>query len=182
MKEANSTTESAPLHARSKGTKKLPYHKSDAVKLLELLAFSAKRKKYPNIPIDYMAPVTFRDDTANGLTKCIISFIQLKGGQAERINTTGRPLDNTKIFTDVTGRQRSIGSITWIKSTSTNGSSDISATIKGRSVKIEVKIGRDHQSQAQKDYEQAIIKAAGLYVITHDFTSFLTWYNSTFEL
>ena len=173
---------STSFESAIKDTKKQPYHKSDAVKLLELLAFSAKRKKYPNIPIDYMAPVTFRDDTANGLTKCITSFIQLKGGQAERISTTGRPIDRQTTFSDVTGRTRTIGRIEWIPGTTTNGSADISATIKGRSVKIEVKIGRDHQSQAQKDYEQAIIKAGGVYVIARSFESFLTWYNSTFEL
>lgn len=170
----------SPLIAQAKYTKKLPYRKPEAVKMLEHLVFEAKRKRYPNIPIDFMAPVTFRDDTANGLTKCIISFIQLKYGQAERISTTGRPIDRQTTFTDVTGRTRSIGRIEWIPGTTTNGSADISATIAGRSVKIEVKM-KDKQSQAQKDYQQAIEQAGGIYYIAHDFTSFLTWFNQAFK-
>ncbi|KAF2380358.1 hypothetical protein BSN82_16780, partial [Acinetobacter baylyi] len=53
----------------------------------------------------------------------------------------------------------------WTKGTGTPGSADISATIKGRSVKIEVKYGKDRQSQAQKDYQKAIEKAGGTYII-----------------
>lgn len=169
------------LSVQSKYTKKLPYRKPEAVKMLELMSFTEKRKRYPNIPIDYMAPVTFRDDTANGLTKCITSFIQLMGGQAERISTTGRAIDRQSTFTDVTGRTRLIGRIEWIPGTSTNGSADISATVAGRSVKIEVKVKRDIQSQAQKDYQQAIEQAGGIYYIAHDFTSFLTWFNQAFK-
>jgi hypothetical protein len=65
----------------------------------------------------------------------------------------------------------------YIKGTSTNGTADISATIKGRSVKIEVKIGKDRQSDAQKQYEQDVIKAGGLYFIARDFDSFIEWYD-----
>jgi len=178
MSRVNSVSLTDPLI--SPKVKKQPYRKPEAVKLLELLTFEAKRKRYPNIPIDYMAPVTFRDDTANALTKCI-NFIQLKGGQAERISTTGRAIDRQSTFTDVTGRTRSIGRIEWISRTSTKGSADISVTIAGRSVKVEVKIGRDIQSQAQKDYQQTIQSAGGVYFIAQDFASVLKWYDSIFE-
>jgi len=176
----SSARQGKSLESATKVTKKQPYRKPEAVKLLELLVFTEKRIKYPNIPIDYMAPVTFRDDSANGLTKCVIDYIKLKHGYAERINTTGRPIDNTKAFTDVIGRQRSIGSITWIPGTGTNGSSDVAATINGLSVKIEIKVKRDIQSEAQKKYQHDVEAAGGLYYIAHDFTSFLTWYNLNF--
>jgi len=180
MKKEKPQSTGIPLIDIPKGSK-IHYKKSDAVKYLESLAFEAKRIKYPSIEPEYLARPEFTDKTAGGLTKCIILYIRLQKFQAERINTTGRPLDNTKTFTDVTGRMRSIGSIKWIKSTSTNGSADISATIKGRSVKIEVKILRDKQSEAQKDYEQSIIQAGGLYYIAQNFASFLVWYNLNFE-
>ena len=70
-----------------------------------------------------------------------------------------------------------IGSLTWRKGGSTVGSADISATIKGRSVKIEVKIGKDRQSEAQKAYQREVEAAGGLYYIAHDFTSFVKWYS-----
>ncbi len=166
----------------AKVIKKQPYRKSDAVKYLESLMFEAKRLKYPNFPVKYLSIDKFRDDTANSLTKCIKSFIQVTGGQCERISTTGRPIDRTKTFTDVTGRMRTIGRIEWIPGTATNGSADISATIAGRSVKIEVKIGADTQSKAQLEYQKAIESAGGLYFIAQDFTSFLSWYNLNFSL
>ncbi len=47
--------------------------------------------KYPNIPGHAIPQAKYTDKTANGLTKMIIEFIKLSGGQAERINTMGRP-------------------------------------------------------------------------------------------
>lgn len=123
---------------------------------------------------------THRDDTANGLTRCIVSYIKYKGGQAERVNTTGIPLDTRKTYTDVTGRTRTIGSVQWRRGGGTVGSADISATIKGRSVKIEVKIGRDRQSEAQKRYQRSIEQAGGIYYVARNFTDFLYWYADTF--
>ncbi len=121
-----------------------------------------------------------RDDTANGCTRCIIAYLKYKGWQAERINTTGIPIDSRRQVTDITGRTRNIGSLTWRPSGSTLGSADISATINGRSVKIEVKIGKDRQSEAQRQYQAAIEQAGGLYYIAHDFTTFVAWYHQNF--
>ena len=114
-------------------------------------------------------------------TAQIIFFLKLSGHQVERINTTGRPIDRRKTFTDVLGNRRQIGSITWIPTTGTRGSADLSATIYGASVKIELKIGRDKQSEAQKDYQKAIETAGGYYVVIGSFQQFYDWYYKTFE-
>jgi len=127
-----------------------------------------------------MLPRTYTDKTANGLTKMIIDWINYNGGQAERINTTGR-LIKAKTYKDVMGITKTIGQDKWIKGTGTLGSADISATIQGKSVKIEVKIGRDKQSDVQKQYQEAIEKAGGIYYIAKDFDSFYDWYNETFK-
>ena len=155
------------------------YKKSNALKDLEKLTFEVKRLRFPNHP--YLVGETFEDKSANGLTKAVIAWIRLKGGQAERISTTGRLSDTTQLFTDVTGRSRIIGSIKWIPGTGTNGSADVSATINGRSVKIEIKKGNDRQSKAQRDYQKAIQTAFGIYYIAKDFESFVSWYNLTFK-
>ncbi len=157
---------------------KTKYRKSAAVKELEALAMEAAREKHPSIPEHILAPRRYRDDKANNLTKCIIDWIRLNGYQAERISVTGRYVDNTKIVTDVIGRQRRIGSRKWIPGTMQKGSADISATINGRSVKIEVKIGRDRQSDAQKNYQQQVEGAGGIYIIARNFEEFLTWYKA----
>ena len=156
------------------------YKKPDAVKRLEDALLAEKAKRYKLTEPELLIRPDLTDKTANGLTKCIILYVRLRGGQAERINTMGRPIDRRKVYQDAVGLTRSIGSIEWIKGTGTRGSADISATIKGQSVKIEVKIGTDRQSQAQKEYEKNIEAAGGIYYIARDFTSFVEWYHSKF--
>jgi hypothetical protein len=130
---------------------------------------------------DYVPKTTYTDKTANGLTKCIVHWLNLNGWQAERISTTGRYIDNSKIVTDVLGNRKKIGSGKYIKGSGTNGSADISATIKGRSIKIEVKIGKDRQSDAQKKYQEMIEKAGGIYFIATDFDDFMMFYKGIIE-
>jgi hypothetical protein len=144
---------------------------------LKHLKQEAMLESYPNVPKYALSTPKYEDKTANGLTKCIIEFLQLSNHQAERINTMGRPIDNRKQVTDVIGRTKTIGSMTWGKSTATKGSADISATIQGRSVKIEVKIGKDRQSQDQKNYQAKIEKSGGQYWIAKNFDDFIKKYD-----
>jgi hypothetical protein len=134
------------------------------------LQLEYKREKYPTIPVDYLTLTKFEDKTANGLTKAITSFIKFNGYQAERINTMGVAREKKRTDGKVIG-------VTWTKSTSTKGSADISATIRGRSVKIEVKVGKDRQSEAQKKYQESIERAGGVYIIARDFDSFVEWFD-----
>jgi hypothetical protein len=126
---------------------------------------------HPNYPQDYIPKTMYKDSTANGLTRAICDYINYNGYQAERINTMGTAREKKTTAGKVIG-------VTWTKGTSTAGSADISATIKGRSVKIEVKIGKDRQSEAQKRYQENIEKAGGTYIIAKDFDSFVEWYEN----
>jgi hypothetical protein len=87
-------------------------------------------------------------------------------------------IDNRKTYTDVIGRTKTIGSTKYIPTTGTKGSADISATIAGKSVKIEVKIGKDRQSEHQKVYQDQIENAGGDYFIAKDFDSFYNWFSN----
>ena len=129
---------------------------------------------HPNYPQDYIPKTMYKDSTANGLTRAICDYINYNGYQAERINTMGTAREKKTTAGKVIG-------VTWTKGTSTAGSADISATIKGRSVKIEIKIGKDRQSEAQKRYQENIEKAGGTYIIAKDFDSFVEWYNKFIE-
>ena len=129
---------------------------------------------------DYVPKTVYTDKTANGLTKCIVDWINLNGYQAERISTTGRWIDNSKIVTDILGNSKRIGSGKYIKGSGTKGSADISATIRGKSIKIEVKIGADRQSESQLKYQQDVERAGGIYFIAKDFDSFIEFYKSLF--
>lgn len=133
--------------------------------------------KGTKMPKDYVPKDKFTDATANGLTKAIVTFINLSGGQAERISSMGRVIDGRKVVTNVLGQTGLIGSQTYIRGTSTNGTADISATIKGKSVKIEVKIGRDKISPAQIEYQANVERAGGVYIIAEDWQGFIEQYN-----
>ena len=64
----------------------------------------------------------------------------------------------------------------WTPGQSTKGTADISATIRGRSVKIEIKWKNDRQSDVQKEYQASIERAGGVYIIVRTFDDFVEWY------
>ena len=103
------------------------------------------------------------DGTANGLTRCVLNLLRLKNHHGERINTTG------------ISTQTKDG-IRWRATNNTIGSADIHALINGRAVYIEVKIGRDTQSEAQKEYQKSVEDSGGLYWIIKNFNQFESKY------
>jgi len=151
------------MHGRAKGM-------SNAIHSLRQLSTDAKARKYPEVPAEWLPRSSYSDRTANGLTKCILDFLQFSGWQAERVSNTGRAVIDFK------GHR----GLKWLKGSGTNGTADISATIAGKSVKIEVKIGPDRQSDVQRRYQQAIERAGGIYVIAKTFQGFWDWYTKTF--
>ena len=145
----------------------------------------AERLKHPNYPENLTYPMkTYKLNTANGLTQAVIAWVKAHGYQAERVSTTGRPIDNRKEFTDAVGFRRTIGSIEWIPGTGTRGSADIHASIplKGSngfavSVKIEIKIGKDRLSEAQKKYGEQMELAGGVYLIVKELNDLFQWWD-----
>jgi hypothetical protein len=132
-----------------------------ALQHLNEIANAAKRAKHPGIPAQWLPPARYKDSKANDLTKSIIAFLKLNGHQAERISIVARQVKGKYITTNM---QR--------------GTADISATIAGRSVKIEIKIKSDKQSEQQKKYQQQIEAAGGLYFIAQSFEQFFNWYQT----
>lgn len=155
--------------------------KSEAIKHLEALALANDRVKYPTLPEGARYIGKYTDRTANGLQKCIIDFLRFNGWQCERISVTGRYIDNTKVVTDVLGNKRKIGSGKYIPSSMQRGSADLSATIAGRSIKVEIKIGKDRQSEHQKQYQHEVERAGGQYWLVRSFEGFLQMYNEFME-
>lgn len=132
------------------------YIKPDSIKKLQQLHFAAKQKKYPNNP--YPVKTKFRDDTANGLTKCIGAWLSLHGHFAGRVNTQGN-------YNQKLGK--------WTKSGSKQGMADITAVINGRHVSIEIKIGKDKIRPNQEKCKSEIEAAGGVYIIASSFDNFL---------
>jgi hypothetical protein len=151
-----------------------------ALQHLNDLALEHDRRKYPNTPDMYRALPKYSDSTANALTKAVIDWIRYNDGQAERIAVSGRQIDTRKTYTNILGRTEQVGSVKWIKGSMQSGTADISATLKGRSVKIEIKCkatGDRYQSEGQKAYQKQIESAGGLYLTVRDFEDFYNWFN-----
>jgi len=146
---------------RPKKQRRPTYRKPDSIKELERLHFERKRAKYPDMP--YPVHTTFRDDTANGLTACIVAYLTLNGHFAARVNTTGT-------YSAKLGR--------YIHSGSRKGMADITAVINGKHVSIEVKHGRDRLREEQNRVKQEIERAGGVYIVATTFDDFIKQFNS----
>ena len=105
-------------------------------------------QRTPNVVKDgfYTTPPTPVVTKSNGLTTFIINFLNWSGYRATRINTMGR---------QVNGR--------WIPSATRKGSADISATVKGKSIQIEIKVGSDRPRPEQLAEQQRERNAGGIY-------------------
>jgi hypothetical protein len=138
-----------------------PYRKPDAVKHLEQLLFEDDLRRHPSIKREYIARRKHRDDTANGLTACIVAYAKLNGAFASRLNNTG-------IYRN--------GKFT--RSTARRGLPDVLVTLKGQSIFIEVKAKRDKMSQYQEAVRDDQTQAGGLYYVAHNFTDFKAWFDA----
>ncbi len=144
---------------------------------LNALMMEQLKYKYPNMPEAYIPKTDWTDNSANALTKCVIAWIQFNGGQAERISSQGQYREGAKIQvgSGIMAHTKQLPG-KWTPGQSTKGTADISATIRGRSVKIEIKYGKDRQSDVQKEYQAAIERAGGVYIIVRTFDEFVEWY------
>lgn len=147
-----------------------------AIDKLKELKIQESKKQYPNAPAYAIPSPKYSDSSANGLTKCVIDWLLLNGHFAERHSNEGRTIDNRTTYTDVLGQRKTIGTVKRIPTTQTKGTSDIKAIINSRMVAIEIKYGKDKQSQAQIEYQKKVEAAKGIYLIVKDFETFYNDY------
>jgi len=155
-----------------------------ALKQLENLLLQESRLKYPSIPEHARTVNLFGKLKAEKREKKRIeAFLNVSGHYAAIIENRGQRVDNRKTVTDIIGRQKVIGSVTFIGSGMRKGLADLKATIFGRSVDIELKRiykkGKDRQSEDQKEDQVRLKRAGGIYLIVSDFEDF---YNKYLEL
>ncbi len=152
-----------------------------AIQHLRELHIADSKRKHPSL-LYHTAPL-FAATKTNGLTKCVLHFLQLKGWHCERTGNEGRLLDTRQTFKDTVGLTRTVGSVQRIKSSGMSGTSDLKAIINGRFVAIEIKNAATHdrQSEAQREYQAEVEKSGGVYVIVTSFAQFLNWYYSKFN-
>ena len=109
-------------------------------------------QRTPSIVKDglYTPPPTPVVTKSNGLTTFIINFLNWSGYRATRINTMGRQINGK-----------------FIPSATRKGTADISATVKGKSVMIEIKVGADRPRIEQLAEQQRERQAGGIYEFVH---------------
>jgi hypothetical protein len=127
------------------------------------LDIKVKREKYKNVPEFALPKMKLKTSTANGLTQSIIKWLELNGHYCSRIQSQGQ-------YNPTLGQ--------WTKSTVKRGIGDLMTVINGKSVMIEIKIGKDRQSEWQRSTQKEVEASGGLYFIAKDFDSFLTFYKS----
>lgn len=150
-----------------------------AIQQLKRLALLELKQKHPTVP-DYALPgPKYSDRTANGLTKCIVDYINLIGGIAERRNSMGRYLQ-PKTYTNIFGKNVELGKGKYIPTTGRKGTSDISGVFKGVPLAIEVKTGRDSMSKAQQSYKAQFETAGGWFCIARSFDQFYVEFSKQF--
>ncbi len=113
---------------------------------------------------------------ANKIESMICDFLLLEGHFGERTKTQGRYVEGKTIKRGFYGAVQTKGK--YIPGTSTNGSSDVKAVINGKFVAIEVKSGKDKQSDSQRLYEDKIKSSGGLYWIVKSFEDFFSKYQN----
>lgn len=129
------------------------------------------KERFPSAYLDkhYTPPVIPPTAKANGLTRYIVNVLfwhpQCNG---TRVNSQGRLIDGIEV--GPTGNK--IGVKKFIPGTTRRGTADITATCKGRSVKFEVKAGKDRASQYQLDEQKREQQAGGHYFFVHDVEEF----------
>lgn len=143
-----------------------------ALQILRQLDTDRIRREHPNLPDSAIVPRKFQDKTHNGLINCIICYIELIGGEATKVTTSGRMI--TKCRTEVKGSGRDV----WIPGTTKTGTPDIRATLRSISLYIEAKVGKDRQRPEQAKVEQQAIRAGGKYFLAKDFRNTYEWLNS----
>lgn len=160
--------------------KDIVFNDRSAIKHLKQLHLEAQKRKYD---LPYYSSPDFSATTTNGLTKCVLVFLKLKGHFCERTGNQGRIIDDRETYTDIVGISRTIGSIKRIRSSGMRGTSDLKAIINSRFIAIEIKnaLTHDRQRTDQKHYQTEVEASGGLYVIVTSFSQWCNYYYQNFN-
>lgn len=125
------------------------------------------KEEYPNAYKDgyYLEPKMPAIATANGLTTFIMNYVKWQGYRATRINVAGRQIKGK-----------------WIPSSTRRGTADISCTLRGKSLMLEIKVGRDKPRPEQLQEQERERRSGGVYEFIHNPEEFLELYDKLVSL
>lgn len=138
-------------------------------------------KEYPEGTKDFgTLPPNYPDvRKSNGLIRMICNFLRYEGWRATRINTMGRIIGQKQMKS--AGGDAYFNDQKWIPGTTRKGTADVSATINGRSVMLEIKTGQDKPSDKQLREQQLERQAGGIYEFVHTAEEFFELYDKIIE-
>lgn len=141
---------------------------------LKELSSAISDKKYKGIPVHARPMRTYSDRNANELTKAIIAFLEFHNIKAWRQASEGRYIQGRE-YKDMYGKVRQEKGMYIPRSKAAKGIGDITATLPplGRRLEIEVKHGRDKQSDAQKEFQKEIEAMGGIYMVVKTWDDFI---------
>jgi len=131
-----------------------------AITELKTMYLRDHKQRYPSLPDPARVAPTYTDKTANGLTKCILDYLRLKGAFVSRLNNQG-------VYDKKLQRYR--------KGMNRRGLPDILATYQGKSLFIEVKAKNDKLSESQEKIKIEQENSDGLYYTSHNFSDTKQW-------
>lgn len=140
----------------------------EAYESWQLKAYPASSKDFGTLPVKFP-----KVETSNGLTNFVMNFIKWNGWRSTRINVSGRLIEQPE-------KQESgviLGTKKWMHSMTRKGTADISATIKGRSVMIEIKVGKDKPREHQLLEQERERAAGGIYEFVYTPDEFIELYD-----
>ena len=151
-----------PKFSVRKPPKVSTYKKTQSIKDFELV-HQAWLYKDKDIKQSLQVQSKFSDKGANDLTKLIMAWLKVHGHFAARINSGAVYDKRLGIYRKGSG--------------ATVGMADINAVIKGKSVSIEIKIGKDKIRESQLKVKAEIEAAGGVYFVARSFDDFLNQIN-----
>ncbi|NDU95246.1 VRR-NUC domain-containing protein [Spirosoma terrae] len=130
------------------------------------MADQQKAIKYANVPRFALVKSRYTDKSANDLTTAVVDYLNLSGFFATRLASTGTFRADLQKY--VPSRQRS-------------GLPDVMAVVDGRSVFIEVKVGKDRLSEEQREAINDLENAGASVFVAGDFQGFYDWFQKEFQ-
>lgn len=137
--------------------------KDTALKELQRVVNDAKRKRHPSVPDHALPRTRYSDKDANGLTKCVVDFVNLQPA-CLAWRSGNAPVFDAKIGQHRAGNVR-------------KGVADVTAIRQGRAWQIEVKVGADRLSDHQKKFAAEVEAAGGIYCVATSFEGFVRRWN-----
>lgn len=127
-------------------------------------AVNARKAEKSTMPAAYIPKSKFSQSDSNKLTAAVVEFLNYQP------DTYAWRVNNGAIFDPKIQTHRTTNTV--------RGIADISACVRGQMWQIEIKVGKDRQSEDQKRFAERVEKAGGRYFLVRSFDEFTQIFHS----